>query len=106
MRLASNQLGTDAEQNYLRVLEIDKRLYGPDNFRTGDAQEMLGQLYLDEGKYSAALPLLLSTQEILQAKPAPEHESKLVKQFDASNLINLDRRSGAGLRRRGQRCRS
>jgi tetratricopeptide (TPR) repeat protein len=89
--LASNQLGTDAEQNYLRALEIDMRLYGPDNVRTGGDQGTLGQLYLDEGKYSAALPLLLSTQEILQAKPAPEHESKLAKRFDASDLINLDR---------------
>jgi tetratricopeptide (TPR) repeat protein len=46
---------------------------------------------LDEGKYTTALPLLQHSLEILQAKPAPEHESKLAKRFDASDFINLDR---------------
>ncbi len=90
VRLAGNQLGTDAEQNYLRALEIDKRLYGPDNVRTGVDENTLGNLYLDEGKYTTALPLLQHSQETLQAKPAPEHESKPAKRFDAS-VINLDR---------------
>ena len=91
VRLANYQLGTDAEKNYLRALEIDKRLYGPDNVRTGIDQGTLGNLYLDEGKYTTALPLLQHSLEILQAKPAPEHESKSAKRFDAFDFINLDR---------------
>ena len=81
--LALNQRGADAEQDYLRALDIDKKLYGPDNVRTGADQQTLGNLYLEEGKYTTALPLLQHSLEIMQAKAAPEHESKIAKRFDA-----------------------
>jgi tetratricopeptide (TPR) repeat protein len=90
-RLARTQRGADAEQDYLRILEIDKRLYGPDDIKTGGDQEALGSLYLHEGKYKAALPCLQRSLEIMQAKPSPEHESKLGKRFDASDLLLLER---------------
>jgi tetratricopeptide (TPR) repeat protein len=90
-RLATTQRGADAEQDYMRLLEIDKRLYGPDDFKTVGDQQAFGILYLHEGKYSAALPLLLRTQEIIQAKTGSEDESKLAKRLDASDLINLNR---------------
>lgn len=100
-RLAHAQRGADAEQDYLRLLEIDKRLYGPDDVKSVGDGHALGTLYLQEGKYAAALPLLLRAQEMLQAKSAPKHESKIDKQFDAADVINLDRElaqaySGAG----------
>ena len=90
-RLAKTQRGADAEQDYLRILEIDKRLYGPDDSKTGGDQEALGNLYLHEGKYTAALPLLQHSLQIMQAKPLPEHESKMDKRFDASDLLRLQR---------------
>ncbi len=90
-RLARTQRGADAEQHYLRVLEIDKKLYGPDGIKTGGDQEALGKLFLAEGKYAAALPQLQHSLEIMQAKPAPEHESKINKGFDAAHLGRLDR---------------
>jgi tetratricopeptide (TPR) repeat protein len=89
-QLARNQLGTDAERDYLRLLDVDKRLYGPDDVRTGADQETLANLYLNEGKYTSALPLLEHNLEIMQTKPAPEHESRLSKRFDASDLNRLD----------------
>ncbi len=79
-RLANIQRGADAEQDYLRLLEIDKRLYDRDDGNTEGDQQGLGSLYLQEGKYSASLPLLLSAQEIMQAIPR-----------DPSDFINLDR---------------
>jgi tetratricopeptide (TPR) repeat protein len=89
--LARTQRSADAEENYLRILEVDKRLYGPDDIKTGQGQEALGKLYLQEGKYTAALPRLQRSLEIMQAKPAPAHESKLDKRFDASDLLRLER---------------
>ncbi|MFY9732425.1 MAG: tetratricopeptide repeat protein, partial [Candidatus Acidiferrales bacterium] len=90
-RLAKTQRGADAEQDYLRILEIDKRLYGPDDVKTGGDQEALGNLYLHEGKYTAALPLLQHSLRIMQVKPLPEHESKMDERFDASDLLRLQR---------------
>lgn len=90
-RLARTQRGADAEQDYLRVLEIDKRLYGPDDMKMGGDQEALGKLYLEEGKYAAALPLLQHGLEVMKAKPAPEHESRMDKRFDASDLSRSER---------------
>lgn len=87
---ALTQRGADAERDYLRLLEIDKKLYGPDDAKVGADQQALGKLYLEEGKYTAALPLLHHSLEIRQAKPVPGHESKMDKRFDASDLIRLE----------------
>jgi tetratricopeptide (TPR) repeat protein len=88
--LALTQRGADAERNYLRLLDIDKKLYGSDDVKTAADQQALGKLYLDEGKYAAAVPLLQHSLEIMQAKPVPGHESKMDKRFDASDLRRLD----------------
>ena len=89
-RLGKSQHGADAEQDYLRLLDIDKRVYGPDDVKTGADQQALAKLYLEVGKYTAALPLLQHSLEIMQAKPVPGHESKMDKRFDASDLRRLD----------------
>jgi Tetratricopeptide repeat len=88
--LALTQRGADAEPDYLRLLDIDKKLYGPDDVKTGADQQALGKLYLEEGKYTAAVPLLQHSLEIRQAKAAPEHESKMDKRIDALDFRRLD----------------
>jgi tetratricopeptide (TPR) repeat protein len=88
--LARVQRGSDAEQDYTRILEIDKGLYSPDSVETSNDLKSLAKLYADEGKYAAALPLLQRALEINQ-KAAQPSESKLGKVFDASDLIHLDR---------------
>jgi tetratricopeptide (TPR) repeat protein len=90
VQLAVTQRGADAERDYLRLLEIDRKLFGPDNVKLGADQYALGKLYVEEGKYTAAVPLLQHSLEIMQAKPAGEHESKMDKRFDASDLIHLE----------------
>ncbi len=88
--LALTQPGADAERDYLRLLDIDKKLHGPDDVKTGADQQALGKLYLEEGKYTAAVPLLQHGLEIRQAKAAPERESKMDKRFDALDFRRLD----------------
>ncbi len=88
--LALTQRGADAERDYLRLLDIDKKLFGPDDVKTGADQQALGKLYLEEGKYTAAVPLLQHSLEIMQAKPAPDHESIIDKRFDALDFRRLD----------------
>jgi tetratricopeptide (TPR) repeat protein len=89
-RLMNNDRGADAEQDRLRLLEIDKRLYGPEDIKTGRDQEGLGKLYVQEGKYAAALSLLEHTLQIMQAKPAPQHESKMDKRLESAGLRILE----------------
>jgi tetratricopeptide (TPR) repeat protein len=89
-RLAQTQRGADAEQDFVRILELDKTLFGPDDVKTAGDQEALAKLYLAEGKFAAALPLLQHSQQVMQAKPAPEHESRLDKRFDASDALHLN----------------
>lgn len=89
-RLAQAQRGADAEQDYLRILELDKKLFGPDDVKTAGVQEELAKLYLAEGKFAAAVPLLQHSQQVKQAKPTPEHESKMDKHFDASDALRLN----------------
>lgn len=89
-RLAQTQRGADAEQNYLRILELDKKLFGPDDVKTAGDQQGLAKLYLDEGKFAAALPLLQHSQQVMQAKPPREHESKIDKRFDANDERHLN----------------
>ena len=95
-RLAQTQRGADAEQDYLRILELDKKLFGPDDVKTAGDQEALAKLYLAEGKFAAALPLLQHSQQVAQAKPAPEHESKIDKRFNASDALHLNQELAQG----------
>ena len=95
-RLAQTQRGADAEQDYLRILELDKKLFGPDDIETAGDQEALGKLYLAEGKFAAALPLLQQSQQVMQAKPTPEHESKIDKRFDTSDALHLNQELAQG----------
>jgi tetratricopeptide (TPR) repeat protein len=90
-QLARVQRGSDAEESYTRILEGDKNIQGPDSKAAGADSQSLGKLYLDEGKYAAAWPLLQHSLEIIQQKAAPEHESKAGKMSDTSSLLILDR---------------
>jgi tetratricopeptide (TPR) repeat protein len=89
-RLVNNDKGADAEQDRLRLLEIDKRLYGSEDIKIGRDQEGLGKLYVQEGKYTAALPLLEQALQIMQAQPAPQHESKMDKRLETDGLRILE----------------
>lgn len=88
--LARVQRGGDAEQDYTRILEIDKKLSAlDDRAKIGD-MESLAKLYVAEGKYAAAWPLFQRVLEIRQ-KADPSPESKIPKSFDAISLTRLDR---------------
>lgn len=89
--LAKAQRGADAEQSYSRILDIDKRLYGPNDLATAGDLETFGNFYAEEGKYAAAWPLLRRSLDILQKSPPPTHESKMDKGFDASHLARLEK---------------
>jgi tetratricopeptide (TPR) repeat protein len=89
--LAHSQRGTEAEQSYLRLLEIDKKFYAPDDINTRLDREALARLYLEEGKYAASWPLFQENLEILQAKPARDHESSIDRRTDFYQLTNLER---------------
>jgi tetratricopeptide (TPR) repeat protein len=88
--LASIQRGADSERDYLRLLDVDKKLFGADDVKSGTDQEALAKLYLEEGKYAAAVPLLKHSLEIMRTKSVPGHESKIDKRFDASDLRHLN----------------
>jgi tetratricopeptide (TPR) repeat protein len=88
--LAVLQKGLDAEQDYTRILELDQKLFGSDNPMTGNDLQWLGRLYLEEGKYKAALPVLQRTLEIKQQTVRPSG-SKLAKTFEAYALNELNR---------------
>jgi len=90
-RLARTQRSPDAEKDYLRILEIDKRLYSPDSPETASDSEALGKLYVEEGKYAAALPLLEQNLQLMQARKPPDKEPKMEKQFDESATIRFYR---------------
>ena len=90
-RLARTQRSPDAEKDYLRILEIDKRLYSPDSPETAGDSEALGKLYVEEGKYAAALPLLERNLPLMQAQKAPGNESKMDKRFDESSAMRFYR---------------
>lgn len=62
--LARAQKGSEAEQTRIRILEIDKTAYGPDSPITIGDVYLLGSLYADEGKYTAALQLLQRSLEL------------------------------------------
>ncbi|MGH9747156.1 MAG: tetratricopeptide repeat protein [Candidatus Acidiferrales bacterium] len=82
---------SDAEKYYLRILEIDKRLYSPDSPETVADSEALGKLYVEAGKYAAALPLLHGNLQLMQAGKPPDNESKMGKRFDESAAIRFYR---------------
>jgi tetratricopeptide (TPR) repeat protein len=108
-KLARVQRAPDAELSYTRALEIDKRIYSPDDNVVLSDLEALGKLYVEEGKYAAALPLLQRAVDIRQ-KTTPGSESKterlnqiltqpyagvgkgaMEKSFAASDLMRLNR---------------
>jgi tetratricopeptide (TPR) repeat protein len=105
--LASVQEGPHAEQTYARMLEIDKKVFGPDGLKTSQDQEALAKLYAEEGKYAASLPLLqLSLEGRLKLAGIAEseyrksidhyallrlHAGNLAKTFYESDLFHLDR---------------
>jgi tetratricopeptide (TPR) repeat protein len=86
--LATVQRGADAEQDYSRIAEIDKRIYGPDAPATTIDLESLGEVYCDEGKYPAALPHLQHALEVRE-KNGPAFESEFAKQFAVSAILRL-----------------
>jgi tetratricopeptide (TPR) repeat protein len=88
--LAAEQKGVDAERDYSRILELDQKLFGSDNPATGSDLQRLGRLYLEEGKYDAALPALQRTLEIKQKTVQPSG-SGLAKSFEAYALNELNR---------------
>ena len=90
-RLAQTQRPPDAEKDYLRILEIDKRLYSPDSPETAGDSEALGKLYVEEGKYAAALPLFERNLQSMQAQKPPDKESKMEKRFDESAAVRFYR---------------
>jgi tetratricopeptide (TPR) repeat protein len=90
-RLARTQRSADAEKDYLRILEIHKRLYSPDSPETAADSEALGELYVEDGKYAAALPLLQRNLQLMQARKKPDNQSKMEKQFDESAAIRFYR---------------
>jgi tetratricopeptide (TPR) repeat protein len=89
--LARAQRGADAEQSYSRILDIDKRVYGPNDPAAAGDLESFGKFYVEEGNYAAAWPLLQRSLDILQKSPPPAHESKIDKGFDASHLARVER---------------
>jgi tetratricopeptide (TPR) repeat protein len=89
--LAKAQRGPDAEQSYSRILDIDKRVYGPNDPAAAGDLESFGKFYAEEGNYAAAWPLLQRSLDILQKSPPPAHESKIDKGFDASHLARVER---------------
>jgi tetratricopeptide (TPR) repeat protein len=83
VRLALEHMLTDdsgpgAEQDFAQLLEVDKRLYPPDGEEVNGDQESLAKLYVDEGKYATALPILVHSLQVRQTKAAP-HESRFFK---------------------------
>jgi tetratricopeptide (TPR) repeat protein len=88
--LAAMQKGADAERDYTRILELDQKLFGSDNPTTGSDLQRLGRLYIEEGKYEAALPVLQRTLEIKQKTVQPSG-SRLEKSFEAYALNELNR---------------
>ncbi len=91
LSLASVQHGSDAEPDYIRILEIDKRVYGPEDPTTSYDEELLAKVYADDGKYAAALPLLQHSLEVAQKKAAPAHDTKYAKSSDTYSLLRLKR---------------
>lgn len=89
--LARAQRGADAEQSYSRILDIDKRVYGPDDPATASDLESFGKFYAEGGNFAAAWPLLQRSLDIIQKSKPPAHESKIEKGFDASHLARLER---------------
>jgi Tetratricopeptide repeat len=89
--LARAQRGADAEQSYSRILDIDKRVYSPNDPATGNDLESFGKFYAEEGNYAGAWPLLQRSLDLLQKSLPPAHESKIEKGFDAAHLARLER---------------
>ena len=94
------QRGSDAEQSYKRLLELDKKTYGPDDKTVLGDLEALGELYVEQGKYATALPLLQRAVEITQKTEPPSGsplaesplaESKMAKSSDAPARMRLNR---------------
>jgi tetratricopeptide (TPR) repeat protein len=86
--LARTEQGPYAEWDYTRILEIDKRIHGPDDPATISDMESLAKVFADEGKYAAALPLLLQSLEVRQ-KNRPVFEAERVKGNTKTAIVSL-----------------
>jgi tetratricopeptide (TPR) repeat protein len=80
------QRGLEQEQDYVRIWEISKAAYGPDNAKTIKAVASLGNLYVEEGKYAAALPLLQRSLEMERNKTPLERESSAGRMGNEAQL--------------------
>jgi tetratricopeptide (TPR) repeat protein len=61
-RLSINQTGADKERTILRIIVIRQKVYGPEIVATLEGEVELARLYLEEGRYAAALAVLLQIQ--------------------------------------------
>ena len=66
-----------AEMRYSQILEIDRRVSGPDHPDTLMAMNNLAIVYLDQGKYAQAEALHTQTLEIERRVLGPEHPDTL-----------------------------
>jgi tetratricopeptide (TPR) repeat protein len=64
LNLAGAQMGSDAEQSRIRIMELDRKIFSPDSPAANDDLHSLAKLYADDGKFAAALPLLQHALEV------------------------------------------
>jgi len=86
---------SEVESLEARILEIDKKVFGPDSLETAREEGVLGDIYERDGEYGAAVPLLrheLEINEKLSARPGDSATKRILKKtgegVDAVEIIS------------------
>jgi len=86
-----------ADELNQRVLEVDRRLYGPRHPHVADDLINLGAVQLETGNYAAAERWNREALEIMSAWYGPDHpETASAQTLLARSLLRLERRDEAG----------
>ena len=78
----------EAKQQYLKALEIQEKVSGPNSREVGFTLQGLGQAYQAEGDTSKAAELLNRAQEIAQRSSAPGDNSRAGISIDLGEAAN------------------